>query len=141
MKVKPMIGLLSNAFRSFVAVIVAMGVAISISASAIALSYTSDAPTTGELARERLKDQIEGVFTDEPNERLPGRVRGFYEKDQEGVSNVPNRLERAANEAQKDASRGLDKTRNAVEDAAGDARRNIEDFTDSVKDSVRDLVD
>jgi len=141
MKLTKMTSVFMNIFRSFVAVILAVGVVISISANALALSYTSDAPSTGELARERLKDQIEGVFGDEPNERLPGRVRGNYEYDKDGLSTTPSPIERAANEVEKDAKRGFNEARETVEDTAGTARRNVEDFTDSVKDSVRDLLD
>jgi len=144
MKLKKMTAILINTCRTFIAVVLAVALVVGVPLKAMALSSTSDAPSTAELAKDRLNEQIEGVFGDQPNQRIPGRVNGDYGHDEPGLTELPRGVDRVANQAersQEQAGRQFNKAKTAIENKADDARSNVEEFTDSVKDSVRDLFD
>lgn len=144
MKLKRMTEIFINTCRTFIAVVLAVALVVGAPLKAMALPSTSDAPSTGALAKDRLNEQIEGVFGDQPNQRIPGRVNGDYGHDEPGLTELPRGVDRTANQAessQKDAGRQFNRAKTAVEDKAGDARNSVGNFTDSVKDSVRDLLD
>jgi len=144
MKLERMTEIFINTCRTFIAVVLAVALVVGVPLKAMALPSTSDAPSTGELAKDRLKEQVEGVFGDQPNQRIPGRYKGDTGHDEPGLTELPRGVDRTANQAehsQKDAERRLNRAKTAVENKAGDARNSVENFTDSVKDSVRDLLD
>lgn len=144
MKLEKMTEILINTCRTFIAVVLAVVLVVGVPLKAIALPSTSDAPSTGELAKDRLKEQIEGVFGDQPNQRVPGRVNGEYGYDEPGLTELPRGVDRTAKQAersQEEAGRQFNRAKTAVENKADDARNGVEEFTDSVKDSVRDLFD
>jgi len=144
MKLKRMTEIFINTCRTFIAVVLAVALVVGAPLKAMALPSTSDAPSTGELAKDRLKEQIEGVLGDQPNQRIPGRVNGDYGHDEPGLTELPRGVDRTANQSersQEEAGRQFKRAKTAVEDKADDARNSVESFTDSVKDSVRDLLD
>ncbi|MBD2157403.1 hypothetical protein [Leptolyngbya sp. FACHB-16] len=144
MKLKRMTEIFINTCRTFIAVVLAVALVVGAPLKAMALPSTSDAPGTGELAKDRLKEQVEGVFGDQPNQRIPGRVNGDYGHDEPGLTELPRGVDRTANQAQRsqdEAGRQFNRAKTAVESKADDARSNVGGFADSVKDSVRDLFE